>query len=114
MERLIDRLSQLESELVNTRGRNSQVGRSHQAAERRLRELQVQRAAEEEGRSKLEEFTKGLEAKMQGYRRQVEEAQEIAAVNLTKYRRAQQQLEEAEARAALAENRIAAAAASKI
>ena len=29
---------------------------------------QVQRAAEEEGRSKLEELTKGLEAKMQGYR----------------------------------------------
>merc|ERR1712233_117136 len=99
MERLIDRLSQLESELANQRGRNTQVGRSQQAAERRLRELQMQRAGEEEKRSKMEALTKGLEAKLQGYRRQVEEAQEIAAVSLAKYRlrRAQQQLEEAEA-----------------
>jgi len=105
---LIDRLSQLESELAKQRGRNSQVARCHQAAERRLRELQMQKAAEEEGRSKMEELTKGLETKMQGYRRQAEEAQEMAAINLAKYRRAQQQLEEAEARATVAENQIAA------
>jgi len=108
MERLIDRLSQLESELLKQRGRNSQVGRSQQVAERRLQELQMQRAAEEQGRVKLEEMAQGLEAKMRGYRKQAEEAQEIAALNLAKYRKAQQQLEEAEARAALAENRLAA------
>merc|ERR1712192_304228 len=101
-----------ESEMGKQRGRNSQVGRSHEAAERRLRELQMQRAAEEQGRAKLEEFTNGLEAKMQQYRRQVEEAQEIAAINLAKYRRAQQQLEEAEARAELSENKMAANASS--
>ena len=75
-----------------------QVGRSQQVAERRLQELQVlkmevclgccvgvfctfctwthrskkkiqmQRAAEEQGRVKLEEIAQGLEAKMRGYR----------------------------------------------
>ena len=41
------------------------------------------------------------------YRRQLEEAEEIATLNLAKYRKAQQELEEAEVRANLSEQALA-------
>ena len=41
------------------------------------------------------------------YRRQLEEAEEIAALNLAKYRKVQQELEEAEVRANLSEQALA-------
>ena len=41
------------------------------------------------------------------YRRQLEEAEEIAALNLAKYRKVQQELEEAEVRANLIEQVLA-------
>ena len=44
---------------------------------------------------------------MSVYKRQIEEAEEIAAVNLSKYRKAQHDLEEASQRADQAESQIA-------
>jgi hypothetical protein len=43
---------------------------------------------------------------MKVYKRQVEEAEEIAAVNLAKFRKAQHELEDAEERADQAENQV--------
>ena len=40
---------------------------------------------------------------MKSYKKQIEEAEEIAALNLAKFRKAQQELEETSERAALAE-----------
>lgn len=47
-----------------------------------------------------------LQQKIKTYKRQIEEAEEIAALNLAKFRKAQQELEEAEERADLAEQAI--------
>jgi hypothetical protein len=41
------------------------------------------------------------------YKRQAEEAEEIAALNLAKFRKAQHDLEDAEERANIAENQLA-------
>merc|ERR1711918_227710 len=43
-----------------------------------------------------------LESKIKTYKQQIEEAEEIAALNLAKFRKAQQELEEVEERAKLA------------
>merc|ERR1712112_381335 len=43
-----------------------------------------------------------LESKIKTYKSQIEEAEEIAALNLAKFRKAQQELEETEERAKLA------------
>ena len=43
-----------------------------------------------------------LQQKIKTYKKQIEEAEEIAALNLAKYRKAQQGLEEAEERAKMA------------
>ena len=48
-----------------------------------------------------------LQAKLNVYKRQIEEAEEIAAVNLSKYRKAQHELESAAERADQAESLIA-------
>ncbi len=47
-----------------------------------------------------------LQQKIKSYKKQIEEAEEIAAINLAKYRKAQQELEEAEERSRLAEDNI--------
>ena len=47
-----------------------------------------------------------LQNKLKVYKRQAEEAEEIAAVNLAKFRKVQHELEEAEERADIAENQL--------
>ena len=44
-----------------------------------------------------------LQTKLRNYKRQIEEAEEIAALNLAKFRKAQAEAEEAEERAGLNE-----------
>ena len=50
----------------------------------------------------MSELANKLQQKIKTYKKQIEEAEEIAALNLAKYRKAQQGLEEAEERAKLA------------
>ena len=47
-------------------------------------------------------------AKVKTYKKQIEEAEEIAALNLAKFRKAQQELEETEDRAKMAEAKLSA------
>jgi len=54
--------------------------------------------------NKLGELTEKLQDKTRTYKKQIEDAEEIAALNLAKFRKAQQQLEEAEERSSSAEN----------
>ena len=50
----------------------------------------------------MESLVEQLQAKIKSYKKQIEEAEEIAALNLAKFRKAQQELEEVEERAKLA------------
>ena len=52
----------------------------------------------------MQELVDKLQMKLRNFKRQIEEAEEIAALNLAKFRKAQQELEETEDRARLAEN----------
>merc|ERR1712218_775997 len=47
-----------------------------------------------------------LQQKIKSYKKQIEEAEEIAAINLAKYRKAQQDFEEAEERSKICESNI--------
>ena len=46
----------------------------------------------------MSELANKLQAKIKTYKQQIEEAEEIAALNLAKFRKAQQELEEVEER----------------
>ena len=50
----------------------------------------------------MSELASKLQQKIKTYKKQIEEAEEIAALNLAKFRKAQQELEETEERAKLA------------
>merc|ERR1712127_593673 len=65
-------------------------------------------AAEEDRKnnSRLQDMIEKLQNKMKVYKRQVEEAEEIAAVNLAKFRKVQHELTDAEERADQAENLV--------
>ena len=56
----------------------------------------------------MQELVDKLQNKVKSYKKQIEEAEEIAALNLAKFRKAQQELEETEDRAKMAEARLAA------
>ena len=58
-------------------------------------------------RERLSELVDKLQQKIKSYKKQIEDAEEIAAVNLAKYRKAQQEFEEAEERSRLAEDSVA-------
>ena len=50
----------------------------------------------------MQELVDKLQNKVRCYKKQIEEAEEIAALNLAKFRKVQQELEEVEERAKLA------------
>merc|ERR1719429_527364 len=79
MAKLESRIRELEIELGNCQAKTSETYKGYQKSERRIKELQFQ---------------------------QIEEAEEIAALNLAKFRKAQQELEEAEERSKMAEDQI--------
>ena len=55
---------------------------------------------------KLSELAGKLQQKIKIYKKQIEEAEEIAALNLAKFRGAQQQCEETEERIRLADTQL--------
>ena len=56
---------------------------------------------------RMQELVDKLQNKVRSYKKQIEEAEEIAALNLAKFRKAQAEAEEAEERASLNEHAMA-------
>ena len=54
----------------------------------------------------LKELNDKLQSKVRSFKQQAEDAEEIAALNLAKFRKAQEEFEEAEKRANLAESAV--------
>merc|ERR1711893_322224 len=72
-----------------------------------MKELSFQADEDRKQHERMTDMIDKLQGKMKVYKRQVEEAEEIAAVNLAKYRKVQHELEDAEERADMAENTLA-------
>merc|ERR1739844_419333 len=69
-------------------------------------ELQFQQDEDHKNQDRMSELANKLQQKIKTYKKQIEEAEEIAALNLAKYRKAQQELEEAEERTKMAGNTL--------
>merc|ERR1712228_228261 len=96
------RIRELEIELGNTQARVADNQKAHQRAERKIKELAFQNDEDHKNQDRMSDLANKLQQKIKTYKKQIEEAEEIAALNLAKYRKAQQGLEEAEERAKLA------------
>merc|ERR1712140_74388 len=102
MAKLESRIRELEIELGNLQSKTGDTFKAFQKAERRTKELQFQQDEDHKNQDRMSELANKLQQKIKTYKKQIEEAEEIAALNLAKYRKAQQGLEEAEERTKMA------------
>merc|ERR1719273_905182 len=102
MAKLESRIRELEIELGSLQSKTGDTFKAFQKAERRTKELQFQQDEDHKNSDRMSELAGKLQQKIKTYKKQIEEAEEIAALNLAKYRKAQQELEEAEERSKLA------------
>merc|ERR1712014_71939 len=103
MAKLESRIRELEIELGNVQTRTGDNMKSYQKAERKIKELQFQNDEDRKNQDRMSDLAGKLQQKIKTYKKQIEE---IAALNLAKFRKAQQELEETEDRARLAENAL--------
>merc|ERR1712048_1034340 len=109
MAKLESRIRELEIELGSVQSRTSDSYKAFQKAERRTQELQFQQDEDHKNQDRMSELANKLQMKIKTYKKSIEEAEEIAALNLAKYRKAQQELEGAEDRNKMAEAQLAMA-----
>jgi len=107
MAKLESRIREMEIELGTVQSKTSDAYKAFQKAERRTKELQFQQDEDKKNQDAMSELANKLQLKIKTYKKQIEEAEEIAALNLAKYRKAQQELEETEDRTKLAEAQLA-------
>ena len=93
-------------ELCTTQTHTSETLKSFQKTERKVKELVFQQDEDRKNQGLMSELASKLQQKIKTYKQQIEEAEEIAALNLAKYRKAQQDFEEAEERSKLCEANI--------
>ena len=106
MTKLELKVRELEIELGNTQGHTSECAKAYHRSERKVKELEFALEEDRKNQDRMSELANKLQQKIKTYKQQIEEAEEIAALNLAKFRKAQQELEETEDRAKMAENSL--------
>jgi len=96
--KLEERIRQIESELDGEQRRHADAQKSLRKNERRIKELSFQADEDRKNHERMQDLVDKLQQKIKTFKRQIEEAEEIAALNLAKYRKAQTDLEDAEER----------------
>jgi len=96
------KVRELENELAITQAHTGEAGKAYQRAERKVKELQFSQEEDKKNQSRMSDLANKLQQKIKTYKSQIEDAEEIAALNLAKFRKAQQELEETEERAKMA------------
>ena len=76
-------------------------------SERRIKELTYQQDEDRKNHERMQALIDQLQGKIKSYKKQIEEAEEIAALNLAKFRKVQADLEQAEERADINEQVLA-------
>merc|ERR1712107_420896 len=89
MAKLETRIRELEIELGNVQAKTGENMKSHQRAERKIKELQFQNDEDRKNQDRMSDLASKLQSKIKTYKKQIEEAEEIAALNLAKFRKAQ-------------------------
>jgi len=93
-------------ELNRTIQHTDEVHKTITKGERRVKELLFQQEENKKNQDRITDLVDKLQQKIKSYKKQIEEAEEIAAINLAKFRKAQQDFEEAEERSKICEANI--------
>ena len=99
MIKMETRIRELESELDAESRRNGDVFKNLRKSERSIKELAFACDEDKKNHERMQALIDQLQGKVKSYKKQIEEAEEIAALNLAKYRQVAGALGDAEAAA---------------
>ncbi|CAL4063540.1 unnamed protein product [Meganyctiphanes norvegica] len=91
--KLEGRVRELETQFDDEARRHADAQKNLRKAERRIKELSFQSEEDKKNHERMQDLVDKLQQKIKTYKRQIDEAEEIAAMNLAKYRKAQGELE---------------------
>ena len=86
MAKMETRIKELESELDAENRRMSEAQKNLRRSERKIKELSYTQDEDKKNHERMQSLVDQLQNKVKGYKKQLEEAEEIAALNLAKYR----------------------------
>ncbi|KAI2648738.1 Myosin-7 [Labeo rohita] len=104
VQKLEARVRELENEVELEQRKASESVKGIRKYERRIKELTYQTEEDRKNLARLQDLVDKLQLKVKSYKRSAEEAEEQANSNLTKFRKLQHELDEAEERADIAES----------
>jgi len=107
MNKMDTRIRELESEVDAEHRRLGDAVKNLRKGERRIKELTYSADEDRKNQERMQGLVDQLQGKIKSYKKQIEEAEEIAALNLAKFRQAHAQLADAEERADLNEKALA-------
>merc|ERR1712015_126036 len=107
MNKMETRIRELESELDAENRRQADTMKNLRRSERRINELTFASDEDRKNHERMQGLVDGLQGKIKTYKKQIEEAEEIAALNLAKFRQAQTNLADAEERSDLNDQALA-------
>merc|ERR1711973_647773 len=107
MIKMETRIRELESELDAESRRNTDILKNLRKAERSIKELTFAGDEDKKNHERMQSLIDQLQGKVKSYKKQIEEAEEIAALNLAKYRKVAGALGDAEAKAKANEQAMA-------
>merc|ERR1711902_127611 len=106
MNKLETRIRELESEMEAENRRFADAQKNLRKSERRIKELTFAAGEDRKNHERMQCLVDQLQSKIKSYKKQIEEAEEIAALNLAKFRKVQGNLNEAEVQADLNEQAL--------
>merc|ERR1712183_1196713 len=83
------RIRELQSELEAENGRHAEGQRNLNKSERHIQELTFSSTEDRKNHERMQSLVEGLQAKIKSYKAQIEGAEEVAALNLAKFRKVQ-------------------------
>merc|ERR1712142_103383 len=102
VQKLEARMRELENELDAEQKRTADGIKATRKLERKVKEITYQAEEDKKNLTRIQDLVDKLQIKVKTYKRQSEEAEEQANTNLSKYRKLQHELDEAEERADMA------------
>merc|ERR1719251_517555 len=109
MGKMDTRIRELESELDAENRRMADAQKGLRKSERKIKELTYQQDEDRKNHERMQALIDQLQGKIKSYKKQIEEAEEIAALNLAKYRQAANNVAGAQERADVNEQALAKA-----
>merc|ERR1712183_786161 len=93
LAKLEGRVKELEAALSDETNHYADCMKNFRKCERRIKELSFQGEEDKKNYDRMQDLVDKLQVKIKTYKKQIEEAEEIAALNLAKFRKVQQTLE---------------------